>query len=320
MLFGENNWRLVVRREADGVVLLRAATCDECAVLPDAVDGVPVVALGDHALTPAAAPTDGEALTITGAPCDGAWDNRALRELTLPPALAAVGDYALMNCRALQTLRLTDRPVAWGTGALMNCRALRRIELLWDERDDGGAAVYFAGELSGELDVSAWRERRCVLRLIFPEYDETYEENGPAHHFDYRVYGAGQPYHRAFPGGGLSLADYDALWDRFLAGEHEPDTALRIAWWRVCCPYQLRENAAARYRAYLAAHADEALRYLLTLGDAALTETLLREIDCPADALRRAAALARERRDTAATAILLEALRRKGGARRRYDL
>ena len=49
---GVNNWKLVIRREAAGVTILRAETCDRQAALPDTLFGLPVTALGHHALTP----------------------------------------------------------------------------------------------------------------------------------------------------------------------------------------------------------------------------------------------------------------------------
>lgn len=317
---GVNNWRLTVRREKDSVTILRAATCDERAALPDELFGLRVTALGDHALALDARPVEGEGVVITGAPSALAWDNHALRELTMPNALAAVGDYALMSCRALKTLRLADRPIKWGTGALMNCRALDTFMLTREDGADYGAAAYFANELARELDISILETGKLVARLIIPEYYETYEENSPAHHFDYKVYGAGQPYHHVFRDRKLNLYDYDALWPKFLAGDHEPDTALRLAWWRVCCPMRLAADAAARYWDYLAAHAAEALRFLLSQRDTAMLRAFLRRVDCDAETLRGASALAREDRDTAATAVLLEELHRKSGAGKTFDL
>lgn len=319
-LAGVNNWKLTVRREAAGVTILRAATCDGRAALPDELFDLPVTALGDHALASDARPAEGEEVIITGAPSAGAWDNRALRELTLPNALAAVGDYALMNCRTLKTLRLADRSIAWGTGALMNCRALDTFVLTREDGADHGAAAYLANELSGELDISVLEAGKLVARLIIPEYYETYEENSPAHHFDYKVYGAGQPYHHAFRDRRLNLYDYDALWPKLLAGDHEPDTALRLAWWRVCYPGQLSADAAARYWDYLSAHAAEALRFLLSQCDTAMLATFLQRVHCDAETLRGASALARENRDTAATAVLLEELHRRNGAGKTFDL
>ena len=43
---GINNWKLVVRREAEGVTILRAVTCDAKAALPDTLFGLPVTVLG----------------------------------------------------------------------------------------------------------------------------------------------------------------------------------------------------------------------------------------------------------------------------------
>lgn len=318
-MIGTNNWKLTLRRDGDGVTLLRAATCDARAALPETLFALPVRALGDHALVPDAASVEGETVTIAGAPCDAPWDNRALRELSLPHSLRAAGDYALMNCRALETLRLGDRHIDWGVGALMNCRALRAVAVTRCGGEPGDAAAYFSGELSCELELSILGREGCEARLVFPEYWEEYVENGPAHHFDYQVHGMGQPYHQAFRGKTLAYYDYDALWRRLISGE--PDgAALRLAWWRVRYPAGLTADAAARYRAYLDAHAAEALLWLLERRDAAMLADFLRLADPDADALRAASARARELRDAAATAALLEAVRRKGAGARRFEL
>ena len=317
---GANNWRLTLRREAAGVTVLRAATCDERAALPDTLLGLPVTALGDHALVPGAAEAEGERLTVTATPSERPWDNRALRELTLPRTLAAVGDYALMNCAALAILRFHDGPIRWGTGALMNCRALGRFQLTRVPGGEGGSLAWLAGELSRALDVSILENGAEVLRLFFPEYMEEYEENGPAHHFDYRVHGAGQPYRQAFRNRRLNLYDYDALWPRFLLGEHEIADAVRLSRFRLDRPEGLAEEAAAGYERYLTDHAADALSQLLQEGDSAALHRFLRRVPCPAEALRLAAEQARGMSDTAAGALLLEELHRRGGGRSRYDL
>ena len=92
---------------------------------------------------------------------------------------------------------------------------------------------------------------------------EVYEENCPAHHFDYFISGAGYPYHHCFRRKRLSLKEYDGLWRDFLGMEHDESAALRLAWRRLRWPADLGETAAADYRAYLKKHAGEALRLLL---------------------------------------------------------
>ncbi len=319
-IFGSNNWKLTLRRESGSITILRAITCDVCAALPDTLFNLPVTALGDRALAAGAPVPDGETLTIIGAPAAGNWDNQSLRELTLPPQLCRAGDYALMNCRTLQTLRLSDLPITWGTGALMNCRALNAF--LIDRRggNAGCAVAYFSDELSGELDISILSDGQQTARLILPAYFEEYVENSPAHHFDYKVYGAGQPYHHVFRDRTLNYGAFDALWPMLLSGEHEADTALRLAWWRLCCPEGLAADAADRYRLYLAASARAALLYVLSLRDTTLLRRFLDQIVCSTETLHTAVAQARETRDTAAAAVLLEELHQKAGAGKSFEL
>ena len=232
---GSANWDLTARRDRDGVTILRAVTCDREAALPETLWGLSVTVIGARALSPGAAAVDGERVRIQ---CGrgGEWDNGRLRALTLPPTLRRVEDYALYNCRALERLRLHDTVAHWGSGVLLNCGALGRIDLTRGTEDGGGLA-YFAGELNGELDITvrgtvpaaspdgpasadgtafpadgaADPESGIRFRLIFPAYRELYEENSPAHHFDYTIEGAGYPYHHCFQGRRLHFPEYDRL-------------------------------------------------------------------------------------------------------------
>ena len=245
---GSGNWRLILRREAEGITVLRAATCDKRAVLPETLCGLPVTALGDHALSPTAAPAEGEELLVT---CGGAgdpeiWTNRDLEDLTLPRSLRRMGDYALMNCGALRTLRLHDGIRIWGAAVLMNCRSLNTLHLTREE-EQGDALAWFADELPWELDVTIRETDGSLFRLIFPEYREVYEENCPAHHFDYNISGAGYPYHHSFRRKKLDLRTYDELWPGFLGMEHDAGCAVRLAFWRLRYPMELSPRAAEQY-------------------------------------------------------------------------
>ena len=315
---GAGNWRLCLRREeGGGITVLRAGTPDRRAVLPDRIFDLPVTALGDRALAPERqgdpGPPGAETLGITCVPPEGGapWDNRNLRDLTLPESLRAVGDYALLNCSALKTLRIHDGVLRWGGGALMNCRSLNTLHLTRTGPDQGGALAWFAGELSRELDVTVHGPGGEVLRLLFPEYTELYEENCPAHHFDYFISGAGYPYHHCFRQKRLSLKEYDALWRDFLGMEHEEAAALRLAWYRLRWPGELGDGAAAGYRAYLKEHAGEALRLLLEEENGEALPLLLELAEPDREALAAACALARERGATAALAALLEERHRR---------
>ena len=63
---GLTNWKLTIRRENHGVTILRALTCDQNAILPDELFGLPVTALLDHALAAGGVPVAGEELRVLG--------------------------------------------------------------------------------------------------------------------------------------------------------------------------------------------------------------------------------------------------------------
>lgn len=319
---GVNNWKLTARREAAGVTILRAVTCDTRAVLPDTLWDLPVTALGDHALAPGAVQTPGETVEITcGAPGDAAaWDNRRLEELVLPPTLERIGDYAFLNCAGLKSLTLHDSIRQWGGGALMNCRCLDTF-CLTRTGEEGETLAYFADELSRELDVTLAGPEGVTARLLFPEYRELYEENCPAHHFDYNIIGAGYPYHHCFVRRRLDLRTYDRLWKGFLGMEHDPACALRLAFWRLRYPLDLTPEAEGDYLDYLRDRAGEALAWLLTERDTANLPFLLKRAEPGPEALANGCALARELGASEALALLLEARHRTGaGMARRFDL
>ena len=304
---GVNNWKLVIRREQTGVTVLWAATCDRRAALPEELFGLPVTALGDHALTPGRQMPAGEEVLVTCGPAgeDAAWDNGCLEDLRLPESLTRVADYAFFNCRKLKTLRLRDTAGRWGGGALMNCRRLDTFHLTCTGRE-GELLAYFADELPRELDVTLYRPDKETARLIFPEYVEVYEENCPAHHFDYNIYGAGYGYHHCFYQKKLSLKAYDELWRPMLGMEHDGDCALRLAWWRLRYPAELSERAEGQYLAHLRDHALDAARWLLAERDTAGLRFLLERTDWSREALAQACDLARQAELPEALALLLE--------------
>ena len=317
-----SNWRLKLRREGEGVTILRAATCDKDAILPDELFGLPVTRLSDRCLAPGAADVPGEELELVCGLPEGDFDNRRIRRLTLPGGLKSVGDYAFLNLREMEELCLSDALQGVGGACFMNCRAFSRLDLTRSGADPGPALAAIVSALPQELLVTVHGGAEGELRLVFPEYVERYEENSPARHFDFKIGGAGYPYHIVFRSRRLILSDYDALFPGMLAVEHEEDTALRLAWLRLRFPEGLGETARARYLAYLAAHAPEALALALRENDADGLRLLLRTAQPDDAALAGALELSRELRRTEATAILLEAGHRRSAAARakRYAL
>ena len=318
---GSNNWKLVIRREAERVVILWAATCDRRAALPEELFGLPVSRLGDHALTPGRKMPAGEEVLMTCGPSEGEWDNRCLEDLQLPRTLERVDDYAFFNCSTLHTLRLWDSVRYWGGGALMNCRCLDTFHLTCGGQE-GNVLAYLADELSRELDVTLrWPDGKMV-RLMFPEYVEIFEENVPHHQFDFHIQGAGYPYHHCFYQKKFSLRDYDDLWKGYLGMAYDEDCAQRLAWWRLRYPIELGESAEKEYWAYLRRRAEPVARWLLGQGDTAGLQFLLSHTDWEKEPLTELCALAREQDTPEALALLLEEQHKRfpSGMDKTFDL
>lgn len=299
-----NGLRLAWEAGTRGIKISRVMAPGREAVLPEELEGLPVTELGDRAF----------------APGPGEEPQRELKALTLPESLEWVGDYAFYGCTGLERVRLWAGTEEWGSGCLMNCRSLCRLEI-FGARDGGGALAYFAGELSGELEAAVLVDGQTVLRLVFPEYIESYENNDPAHHFDFHLYGPGFPYHSAFRKKRLDLGLYDGAWEETLRREHDPGCILRLAWCRLRYPEGLSPRAAAQYEAYLAPRTGEALSWLVRERDAGGLAWTLERFRPERESVAEAAALARDRGATEAMALLLEAGRQKpAGRTKRFDL
>ncbi len=319
---GLTNWQLTVRRENDGVTILRALTCDQYAVLPDELFGLPVTALQDHALAAGAVPAEGEELRVLGGAESGEWENRNIAELTLPRFLRQIGDYAFMNLRSMETLRFFDDLSSTGRGSLMNCRSFTRLELRRTGPSQGPALASLAHSPQQKLDVTVIDADGGILRLVFPEYFEDYIENRNAYAFQFKITGGGYAYHNVFRDRALSVSDYDALWPAYIAQEHDEDTALELAYGRLCFPTRLSDQAGERYAEYLRANLDRALSLALRGKDMHALRKLLDLDTVETEILDAALRESRTLHMTEATAILLEKrhTRPAAGRARTFDL
>ena len=320
-IYGVSNWQLTIRRAEDHVEILRAVTCDAKAILPDTLFDLPVTVLGSYALSPMAKPIEGEEIHVSSGG-DGEWSNRTLQELTLPPMLNEVQNFAFYGCRSLQTLRLHDRIEHWGTDCFMNCHRLSRLYLTRISEEQGASLAFICDETREELDVSILNTNGSELRLIFPDYGEDYEENCPNHHFDFHISGGGYSYHHNFPGKQLSLRAYDENWAQYLRKQHEEGTALRLAYYRLRYPLGLEAFAEEQYFDYLRSHAEDAILWQISEKDSEGLTMLLDKLTMEAAALHNACEQARKEGNTEALALLLERQRKAQprGLTRDFDL
>lgn len=319
---GLGNWKLKIRREENSVTILRAVTCDTDAVLPDEIFSLPVRALSDRALMPGAREVEGEELLVVCGRPGEEWNNRNIRSLTLPQTLVSVGAYAFMNCSSMKTLHLHDSIRELHATSFTNCRSFNTIDLVRVGEEQGPTLSNVVSWFARELDVTITLTNGEKMRLIFPEYYESYEENGPTHFFTYLIEGTGFSYHNTFKNRVLNAMDYDGLWEKYQSMGYDEDTALRLAWWRLRFPAELAEEHAAAYKKFVDARPTAAFELALTAKDMDGLRMLLKNRELTANELARAQERARELHLTEATAILLEEQHRRfsGGRSKSFDL
>lgn len=291
IITSSNGMDLICRQTDAGVTILRVCTAGSRVALPETLFDRPVTAIGDRAFAPHAD--------------EGAPDHRKIRSITLPATLERVGDYAFYNCSGLEEIILTDRTRIWGGSCLMNCRSLRRIDLTVSD-ETSPTLCYFADELMGELDVTLRYEDGQMARLIFPEYIESYEDNKPAHFFDFHIYGPGFPYHHAFTQKRLDMGIFDGCWEEMMRRGYEPDCAMRLAFYRLRYPKGLSRKAAENYRDHLTKGSPLVLSWLIQERDCRGLSWYLDTFQPEKEALSAAVEQSRQIKLSEATALLME--------------
>lgn len=321
-LVGHNNLLITWRPAFGGAELIRVETADREVTLPDTVEGLPVTALGPLAFDSSdEEKPQGEQLRMICGLGGAEMDNKKLERISLPPTLRRVGDYAFYNCSELREVCLSEKMEHWGNGVFMNCQLLNTV-FIHAVDDRAESVYYFANEFSRELDITVEYPEGLSARLIFPSYAEYYQENISARCFQYEVQGPGYPYHSMFKDRALVLKDYDRLWPMLLATEHDPDCALRMAWYRLRFPRELALDAKAAYLEFLRHNARTVIAWLLGQRDMRGLAWFLPQAQVDREALTIACEEARSHGAAEGLALLLEEQHRRfaTGANKSFTL
>ena len=311
-------------REEGGVALLRCETSAPQLLLPDKLDGLPIIRLGDYVFSarePKQLPEGAFTLRLTsGGEELPAHDAAALRMVRLPQKALSLGNYAFYGCTGLEALEIGGHLQTVGTDAFMNCFSLRRMTLT-APAEECRCLRGLLQEYSGELELCFAPAAGPECRLFFPAYDEDYEEMAAPHIFHYNIRGVGYLCRQSFDGHCFRYDQYDASLDLLLR-THEFSLAVRMAMDRLRFPVQLSETARTAYLSCLEQHTEQVLELVLTEADTAPLSFLLSLDLLGRPALAEGCEMARTARRTEALGLLLEYQNRRFGAprARSFDL
>lgn len=188
-----------------------------------------------------------------------------LREITLPDTAICLETYAFYNCRKLERLTVGAALTEINSDAFMNCRALHTLVIRAYAGDVTGLP-FLLNQLTVELSVEFTDAGKGKVRLLYPEYTESYEEIGPAHIFSLHVEGEGYRARKQFISGRLDAPGYDTVFEK-ACNEEQFLTLMKMALYRLEYPYELSEDAKNRYESYIAAHEVAVLEQLVQAQD-----------------------------------------------------
>ncbi len=270
-----------------GARLLRLFGESPRALVPDTAGGLPVTEIGPYCFSARREPEGGQLETPAGAcPSDHPVCGEFAQEVILPDSVRAIHNGAFYNCRTLRRLTAGPGIESLGSDLFTNCRALRTFALRAAPDEATGLKKMLAAVAAG-IGVE-FLSGTAPARLYYPEFSEYLHENTPAHIFNHSIEGVGYRYRQCFDQGVLAFEEYDAAF-AMADAEESPEGLCRVALDRLCCPVQLNEEARARYGAYLAGHAADAVAVILADRDAAALQALAGVLD---ETSRREAALA----------------------------
>lgn len=318
----ENEALLFCEKRTNGLYILRCQTSDSILKLPDAIEGEPVIGLGDYVCAAREPDLSGREVWQVHLTCGGnqlpQHDAQAIRQVILPDTLRTIGSYVFYNCYHLQSLELPASTQEIGHGALMNCTEFHQM-ILRGNAEGKTCLPELLGQTSGEVQATLYLPAGEV-RLLFPPYQEQWEDLAPAHIFQRRIEGAGYPYRQCFQNGVLSLIEYDMALERLMRIQDYP-TAVCVALNRLRWPVGVSPVARSAYEDCLRIHADIAAEILLGQHDIQGIHALLRLGVLSQQGLHKACDLARQMGQTEALGILLAAIGSTATpARKQYDL
>ncbi|MCD7709202.1 MAG: leucine-rich repeat domain-containing protein [Clostridiales bacterium] len=237
---------------------------------------------------------------------DNAFSHRAdIVRVRLPQSLTSLGRYAFYGCMNLKTVSLFDGISDYGDGVIKQCGSLSEIHLTQKKYDytvmrdmlsDNDRQLRFFLEPSG-------------MRLTFPAYVYTFEEDVEARVLHHRIEGSGYPYRECVTRTGIDLMGYDGLFKH--AVDDDRNAAAEIAIDRLMTPVELSDGARGKYKKYLQENADGLLEKLIPAGRKDEVECLCAEGILSGDAIMRGLVLAAGHGQDEIAAVLVEYRRRE---------
>lgn len=213
----------------DKAIVDRVEDPDPVVVIPEELEGCPVMELGAYALA-----------------------GSLVEEIHLPSKLCRIGAYAFYGCEKLRRIYAYGRVLDLGAGLFTDVPNVEFLDLTLFEGEKS-CFKELLSELRQTLRVRVHLGGERQARLIFPEYYEESVENTPARILFIETHGCGHRYRYCFVNREFQYRGYDELFPHVKVQESE-ELVTELALGRLLYPCGLTEHYAQMYRDYVREH------------------------------------------------------------------
>ena len=158
--------------------------------------------------------------------------------------------------------------------AFMNCTKLYML-VMRGSPNDKSCLKQILSQISTLVRVRwADSDGNAIAQACFFEYDQTYDEIGPAHIFKLNMNGEGFRARQAFMDRVFVWKQYDEIFSEAIAQESEDDL-LDMAFYRLIYAYELSKEARQQFLEYIVNHKKRLSELIIRKRDSGLLQSFL---------------------------------------------
>lgn len=197
-----------------------------------------------------------------------------IERVILPDGMQKIGRLCFYNCSRLSVLELPSDICDVDGDAFMNCTKLYML-LMRGSPKDKSCLKQILSQISTLVRVRwADSDGNAIAQACFFEYDQTYDEIGPAHIFKLNMNGEGFRARQAFMDRVFVWKQYDEIFSEAIAQESEDDL-LDMAFYRLIYAYDLSKEARQQFLEYIVNHKKRLSELIIRKRDSGLLQSFL---------------------------------------------
>lgn len=316
--------KILYRESEKGIELVRCYGMDPDIVLPERIDGKPLISAAPYAFSKGKDREDENVEVFETedhrmfGENEGLLAGNEVRSVVFPDSMEMLGRYIFYGCRNLERLSFSDRLTNIGSGAFTGCRSLSWLHVNMTQGSQS-CVKEILGDLWQRIDVKFLYQDK-EARLVFPEHYEEAVENTPARILFTRHHGTGNDFRQCFYNKETDYRKYDSLFSLAKAQESEK-VLTELVFSRLLYPVDLTENAKQEYEGYIQDNALKAACCLIDLENMEALREMSRLGLWSREALAGAAGYAsREKRGEILSFLMNEKSRLFPAVRKKYEL